>query len=128
MEDKTNVQHSDLSGNYYDASLENKKLSNAHEENVLDKKNQHELALKELENKYELNRIKKELGFMGQFFGKAENSSKNITASICLVLLIMALILSCILYGNEDTITMEKLWETIFPIITLSLGYLFGKK
>lgn len=128
MVDNSKAQLSNIDGNgYYNISLEDKKLSNVHEENVLDKKNQHELNIKNIENKYELKKLNKELGWIGQCFGRAENSSKNITAVICLSLLIITLVASCILYSSNDEFTMTELWARVFPIITLSLGYLFGK-
>ena len=71
----------------------------------------------------------KELGWIGVVLGASENSSKNISALICVILLLAIIAMSCWVYkidGDKDFI--GKLWQMILPVITLSLGYIFGKK
>ena len=72
----------------------------------------------------------KDLGLLGRLFGGGLHASKNITALICLILLVVAVVFSFVVYFgdcNKDKL-IEYFWDTITPIITLSLGYLFGRK
>ena len=72
----------------------------------------------------------KDLGWLGKFFGGENISSKNITAFVCGILLLGVVAFSIVIYctDKEDTTFIGQLWEHVIPIITLSLGYLFGKK
>lgn len=71
----------------------------------------------------------KELGRIGLFFGTAENSSKNISALICFLLLSAIIVMSGIVYYlDKDKDFIGNLWQMILPVITLSLGYIFGKR
>lgn len=71
----------------------------------------------------------KDLGWLGKFFGGEKLSSKNITAFVCGILLIGVIVFSIIIYHNDKSNTsfICQLWDYVLPIITLSLGYLFGK-
>ena len=76
-----------------------------------------------------LNIINKKLGLIGQIIGNSENASKNITCIICILLLGGATIISLVIYwGKDDVSFVQAIWNNIMPVITLSLGYLFGKK
>ena len=69
------------------------------------------------------------LGWFGRLFGSKENSSRNITGAVCLSFTAGATLVSLIVYFGKDDIEFVKgMWEIICPIITLSLGYLFGKR
>lgn len=71
----------------------------------------------------------KDLGWIGFIFGTAENASKNIAALICLILVIGAIIFTCIIFkSDEDNLLIKTIWEIVLPVVTLSLGYIFGKK
>ena len=105
------------------------KLQNAHERDL--KKDQHEFDLncKKMDQQHELDTIDKNLGCVGRTFGSAENASKNIAAILCILLLVGVTIVSIVVYNKEKTVAaVAGLWDGILPIITLSLGYLFGKK
>lgn len=105
------------------------KLQNAHERDL--QKEQHEFALtcRKIDVQHELDTIDKNLGWLGRFFGSAENASKNIAAIVCIALLVGVTIVSIVVYWNERSIfSASSLWDEVLPIITLSLGYLFGKK
>ena len=55
---------------------------------------------------------------------------KNITVFICSILLLAAVAFTIVAYCkncDKDNL-IEYLWDTIIPVITLSLGYLFGKE
>ena len=48
---------------------------------------------------------------------------------ICLILLFAVIIMSFVVYFLEkDTDFISKLWQIVMPVITLSLGYIFGKR
>lgn len=71
----------------------------------------------------------KSMGRLGRFFGKDTNSSKNIAFTILTILLVLGLafaILQIFIYFNPSGFV-EKYWEQLFPIITLTMGYIFGK-
>ena len=87
-----------------------------------------ELTLKETEINAETERQSKHLGWLGHIFGSPEGASKYITATICLITLIAMVWLSIMAYNCEDGIARIKdIWSIGSPIVTLSLGYLFGK-
>ena len=66
-------------------------------------------------------------GLMGRFFGtKRELASMNIAAFICIILVVFCVIFSIIDYKISNEIHMNLI-NTILPIISLSLGYIFGK-
>lgn len=69
------------------------------------------------------------LGLLGKLFGGEQNSSKNITALINICLLLGATAISLVIYFSEkDKDFVKAIWTGTLPIVTLSLGYLFGKK
>lgn len=104
--------------NVTDNTLKQQKQQQNHEEKVIQQGNVHEL-----------DKLNKQLGWIGRFFGSDENASKNITATICILLLLGASIISIIVYFfNQDLPFVKAMWQNILPVITLSLGYLFGKK
>lgn len=87
------------------------------------------LQCKDKDQNHEKELLSKNLGTIGRFFGSTEHASKNITATICLSLIIGISIISCwVYYTKEDITFIKNMWTNISPIITLSLGYLFGKK
>ena len=105
------------------------KLQNAHERDLQKEQHQFDLDCKKLDQQHEQETIEKNLGWIGKTFGSAENASKNITATICVLMLIGVAVVSVVVYCNERDISkVEGLWDMVLPIITLSLGYLFGKK
>ena len=70
-----------------------------------------------------------DLGKVGYIFGGSDNSSRNIAAVICFVLLAAIIAMSCVAYYMyEDKTFVASLWQLVLPVITLSLGYIFGKK
>ena len=69
--------------------------------------------------------IKKiDAGFLGKFFGMGDHCSKNVAGLIVIVLIVF----SCIIFFTEEE--KSNVWNFIksfSPVITLALGYLFGK-
>lgn len=106
-------------------TIEQNKELYKHEQSQL--KEQHKYQEKENEHSRETEKIK--LGKIGQLFGSGDNASKNITATICILLIIGSAAVSLYAYAvKNDKELVGEIWGTIAPIITLSLGYLFGKK
>lgn len=92
-------------------------------------KNDFELDMQRKQFDHENELKDKELGWIGKFFGSGENSSKNIAVILCVLLMLGGTIISCIAYFmDKDTQFIGLIWNKILPIITLSLGYIFGKK
>ena len=119
------------SGNSYspDEMIKQTKLQNAHERDLQKEQHDFDLECKKLDQKHEQEIITKNLGWIGRTFGSTENASKNITATLCILLLVGVVIVSAIVYCNErDVNKVVGLWDGVLPIITLSLGYLFGRK
>lgn len=105
-------------------ALEQAKLS--HDEEMA--KISNEAEIKKAEIDAETKRQSKHLGWLGHIFGSPEGASKYITATICLITLIGMICLSIKAYNCEDGIARIKdIWSIGSPIVTLSLGYLFGK-
>lgn len=66
---------------------------------------------------------KLEAGFFGKLFGTGSNASNNIAGII-----LIGLLLSIILMASFNSAGSTKFIETAAPIMTLALGYLFGKQ
>jgi len=113
----------------YSSSLKKLEIRNAHEQVQLKEQHGHEERMAEMQYQHEANLNNQALGWFGRMFGSQENSSRNITGIICLSFVAGATLTSLIVYFcKDDTAFVKKMWEVICPIITLSLGYLFGKK
>lgn len=66
-------------------------------------------------------------GFMGKLFGtKPENVSMHIAFTLCIILLLYCGIdlIGSIIVGRQIN---SELWNTIIPVVTLALGFIFGK-
>jgi hypothetical protein len=100
-----------------------------HEQITQKEDHEFQLQCKDKDQNHEKELFDKNLGTIGRFFGSSEHASKNITATICLTLIIgVSVISSWVYYTKEDITFIKNMWTNISPIITLSLGYLFGKK
>ena len=100
-----------------------------HEQNKLKERHSYDLSKQERDNAHAQEQEKIKLGRIGRWFGTGENASKNITAIICILLIVGGTVVSLYAYAcKDDKEVVGKIWGTIAPIITLSLGYLFGKK
>lgn len=66
---------------------------------------------------------KLEAGWFGKVFGTGSNASNNIAGIILLGFLFTILISWFI-----DPLNSKNLIEMVIPVITLTLGYLFGKQ
>ncbi len=72
---------------------------------------------------YLLEHKKIEVGWLGKFFGTGENASVYIAGVVVLVFATSGI--SCLLFGR---LSPEKFLDYSAPIISLSLGYIFGKR
>lgn len=71
-----------------------------------------------------------ERGFLGRVWGSIEHSSNNIAGLFIVLLLVIGLVytiwlLSCNIYDSHNKII--EFWDMLSPLLTLALGYLFGK-
>lgn len=113
----------------YSAPLKKLELQNVHEQVQLKEQHEHEERMAEMQYQHEAKLNNQALGWFGRMFGSQENSSRNITGIICLSFVAGATLTSLVVYFCKDnTVFVKEMWEVICPIITLSLGYLFGKK
>lgn len=126
-----NNSYNETSGTGYSSSpsIQKLEIQTTHEKNLQKEQHDFDLECKKLDQKHEQEIITKNLGWIGRTFGSTENASKNITATLCILLLVGVVIVSAIVYCNErDVNKVVGLWDGVLPIITLSLGYLFGRK
>lgn len=110
--------------------LDKHKADHSHEENMARMQIDKQLREKEIEAEIDLKKYeyRKKLGWLGVIFGGVESASKNITAIICVLILIGMIWLSVYAYDCDNGILKIKdIWGIGTPILTLSLGYLFGK-
>ena len=100
-----------------------------HEQTKLREQYNYDLSKQEKNNAHVQEQEKIRIGLIGRLFGTGENASKNITAIICILLIVGGAVVSLYAYAwKDDKELVKSVWGTIAPIITLSLGYLFGKK
>ncbi len=65
-----------------------------------------------------------ESGYLGKFFGSPTHSPSNIAGLVVLMLITTGIFISFF----SSSITPTEYWTIVVPIITLSLGYVFGKQ
>lgn len=80
------------------------------------------MLFKPSEEELELHRIN--AGKIGEWFGTGDQLGKSIAAIIIVVLLVGG-IMAILIIPWENAI---EFWKLIIPIVTLSLGYIFGVK
>lgn len=69
----------------------------------------------------------KDGGVMGKFLGnKPTNASMNICLILCVLLIVILLVDIIHSYFVGESINMELI-NTVIPVITLFMGYIFGK-
>lgn len=70
-----------------------------------------------------LEQRKLDAGAFGRFFGLGEQTSKSITAVVVFSLILIGAIATFFKPWNEAA----EYWKITFPVVTLGLGYLFGR-
>lgn len=90
---------------------------------------QFQLQMQQQQHAHENDLKSKDIGWLGKFFGASDNGARNIAITTIILLLLGASIFSIVVYCNnsDDTTTISNLWNKIIPVITLALGYIFGK-
>lgn len=91
-----------------------------------------ETSQKIIDKTFESNNIDKELGKLGLFFGLGESIKMNIAGLTIIILLITGILYTlgilCFNFSeNKNVIGILEFWGIITPIITLILGFIFGK-
>ncbi|HEY1186927.1 MAG TPA: hypothetical protein VGE74_04685 [Gemmata sp.] len=69
-----------------------------------------------------------EAGVLGKFFGSGDNAAVNIAGFAVAVALLAALIVTAILSWKDAAASSSEIWKIVTPIITMVLGFVFGKK
>ena len=85
------------------------------------------LAKQKLDNEAEKGRR----GWIGSIWGDGNNSAINIAGILIIALLIIGAVYTFVMIGRSwDKTHLQVLdfWKIIVPLITLALGYLFGKR
>lgn len=73
---------------------------------------------------------KEERGILGKLWGSIEHSSNNIAGLFIIMLLLVGLLYTIWLLSFDSCGNHEKIidfWEMLTPMLTLALGYLFGR-
>lgn len=85
------------------------------------------LELKKLENAAEKGRR----GWLGAIWGDGSNSAINIAGILIIILVVVGAVYTFVMLSRSWKETHSQVldfWEVIIPLITLALGYLFGKR
>lgn len=77
------------------------------------------------EGKQKKEKRKDDIGILGSFFGSSKNAPVNISGALILFLLLF--IAFCTVYFSNDFDKLKVILNVSFPIITLALGYIFGR-
>ena len=100
-----------------------------HQKAMTQENHEYQLKMQKAQHDHEISMRNMDLGKVGCIFGSSDNSSKNIAAVICFILLLAIIGMSCWVYWmDKDKSFIASLWQLVLPVITLSLGYIFGKK
>jgi hypothetical protein len=90
-----------------------------------------ELANKVLDNHNDLEKQKVNQGYLGKLWGSSKSIPNNIAALSVSILIITGIIYTCCVMNNpvdKIALPIKDFWAIISPLITLSIGYLFGDK
>ena len=100
-----------------------------HQKAMTQENHDYQLKMQKAQHDHEISMRNMDLGKVGWIFGSSDNSSKNIAAVICFILLLAIIGMSCWVYWmDKDKSFIASLWHLGLPVRTLSLGYIFGKK
>lgn len=88
----------------------------------------HEESMADKEHEFQKELLIKRLGYLGKFFGQKDIIPLNVSGLLLLILVFFLVIVSICLIGcnNNSTNNIKMIWDIVSPIITLTLGYLFG--
>jgi len=71
-----------------------------------------------------LRKMDVEAGLLGKLFGGPSSAPMNIAGIVCFLLILCGVVYTC-LKGMTEAL---DFWKLITPVVTLVLGYLFGKR
>lgn len=101
-----------------------------HEENTQQAQNEHDERMADKEYAHRKEILDKELGHLGHLFGSSAHSARTIAFVIVISLLIVSTCILTYMYfwapANSNTKYFEMIWTNTIPVVTLTLGYLFG--
>ena len=83
------------------------------------------LTNKVIDKTFEDKKIEREIGLLGIIFGSGDTVKMNIAGSTILILVLFGIIITFCCLDDLDKVV--KIWGITVPIITLALGYIFGK-
>lgn len=86
--------------------------------------------LEKLKLEHQQEKSKQERGSLGKLFGSGNSISKNIAGLLICTLLAVAVVYTFIMLfkGQEvNDLSIKDFWSVILPLVTLTIGYLFGK-
>ena len=85
------------------------------------------LAKKVIDSESKHKQLKIKAGWLGAFFGDSKNVGLYIVGLISLILLLTATIYTFIPDNYRSTsLSTDKLWNIVLPVITTLIGYIFG--
>jgi len=88
-----------------------------------------DIAKQILENHAVIEKRKVDQGLLGKIWGSSTSIPNNIAALTILILLITGVFYTFFIINKPDDrvgLQIKDFWSIIIPIITLSIGYLFG--
>lgn len=90
---------------------------------------QFQLEMQKQQHKHEDELKNKEIGWLGKFFGAEDNGARNMAMTVIFLVSGGATIFSvCVIfYSNIGNELIPNVWSKVIPIVTLALGYIFGK-
>ena len=107
----------------------NQSILFTHKEKTQKQDHEHDRDMTEIKHRHEIELIDRKAGSVGRYFGVEDNASKNITLFIIMILLVVVFILIVTFYNvSPHSEFVDKVWDTTVPLITLALGYIFGKE
>lgn len=101
-----------------------------HEEITQQAQNDHDERMADKEYAHRKEMLDKELGCLGRLFGSRAHSARTIAFVIVIVLLLVSTGILTYVYfcqpANTESKHFELIWTNTIPVVTLTLGYLFG--
>ena len=90
---------------------------------------QFQLEMQKQQHNHENELKNKEIGWLGKFFGAEDNAARNMAMTVIILVSGRATVFSvCVIFNSnigDDLI--PNVWSKVSPVITLALGYIFGK-
>jgi hypothetical protein len=128
-------QNGNIANVYSPAQQDKQQLTYAHEESMKDKDFQHEKDMKEKDFQHTKDMERLKLGWLGKLFGGSTMLPLNVAGIVVIILLVVGILSTVVIIctgvfcGEKvNTDTLKDIWSILTPIITLTIGYLFGKQ